>query len=85
MPDILTVYAEAQPDKLAVIDDKGGDDVCPAGPTPSWRPPPTGSANVLLGLGARPGGEGHLVRPELGAGGLRSSTPPGRSARSRCR
>ena len=23
MPDILTVYAEAQPDKLAVIDDKG--------------------------------------------------------------
>ena len=35
MPDILTVYAETQPDKLAVIDDKGGDERSPAGPTPS--------------------------------------------------
>ena len=27
MQDILTVYAETQPEKLAVVDDKGGDDV----------------------------------------------------------
>src|SRR5215472_13418174 len=27
MPDLLTLYAAAQPDKLAVIDDRGGDQV----------------------------------------------------------
>ena len=27
MPDLLSIYAESQPDKLAVVDDRGGGDV----------------------------------------------------------
>jgi acyl-CoA synthetase (AMP-forming)/AMP-acid ligase II len=55
MPDdILTVYAGTQPDKLAVIDDKGGGDVV------QWTYAEFEAAanrlgNVLLSLGARPG------------------------------
>jgi acyl-CoA synthetase (AMP-forming)/AMP-acid ligase II len=54
MPDILTVYAEAQPDKLAVIDDKGGEDVV------QWTYAELEArsnqvANALLTLGAGPG------------------------------
>ena len=41
MPDILSVYAQSQPDKLAVIDDKP-DGTVEAGPTPSLRRRPTG-------------------------------------------
>ena len=54
MPDILTVYAESQPSKLAVIDDKGGDNVV------TWTYAEYEAAanrigNVLLELGAGPG------------------------------
>jgi acyl-CoA synthetase (AMP-forming)/AMP-acid ligase II len=55
MPDdILTVYAGTQPDKLAVIDDKGGGDVV------QWTYAEFEAAanrlgNVLLSLGAEPG------------------------------
>ena len=54
MPDILTVYAQAQPDKPAVIDDKGGDDVV------QWtyaelEAQSNQVANALLSLGGRPG------------------------------
>ncbi|HEY2312907.1 MAG TPA: AMP-binding protein [Streptosporangiaceae bacterium] len=54
MPDILTVYAEAQPDKLAVIDDKGGEEIV------QWTYAELEArsnqvANALLSLGAGPG------------------------------
>jgi acyl-CoA synthetase (AMP-forming)/AMP-acid ligase II len=54
MPDILTVYAEAQPDKLAVIDDRGGDSIV------QWtyaelEAQSNRVANALLALGAGPG------------------------------
>jgi acyl-CoA synthetase (AMP-forming)/AMP-acid ligase II len=54
MPDILTTYAEAQPDKLAVIDDKGDSG------TVQWTYAEFEAAanrlgNVLLSLGAEPG------------------------------
>jgi acyl-CoA synthetase (AMP-forming)/AMP-acid ligase II len=54
MPDILTAYAESQPDKLAVIDDKGADD------TVQWTYAELEAAanrlgNALLSLGAKPG------------------------------
>jgi long-chain acyl-CoA synthetase len=54
MPDILTVYAESQPDKLGVVDDKGGDDVAQL----TYAELEVASnklANALLALGARPG------------------------------
>jgi acyl-CoA synthetase (AMP-forming)/AMP-acid ligase II len=54
MPDILTVYAGAQPDKLAVIDDQGGADVF------QWTYAEFEAAanrlgNALMSLGAGPG------------------------------
>jgi len=54
MPDILTAYAEAQPDKLAVIDDKGDGNIV------QWTYAEFEAAanrlgNVLLSLGAQPG------------------------------
>ncbi|MFY9887532.1 MAG: AMP-binding protein [Streptosporangiaceae bacterium] len=54
MPDILTAYAESQPDKLAVIDDKGEGDIV------QWTYADLEAAanqlgNALLGLGAQPG------------------------------
>jgi acyl-CoA synthetase (AMP-forming)/AMP-acid ligase II len=54
MPDILTAYAETQPDKLAVVDDKGGADIV------QWTYAELEAAanrlgNVLLSLGAKPG------------------------------
>jgi acyl-CoA synthetase (AMP-forming)/AMP-acid ligase II len=54
MPDFLTAYAEAQPDKLAVIDDKGDGDIV------QWTYAEFEAAsnrlgNVLLSLGAQPG------------------------------
>jgi long-chain acyl-CoA synthetase len=54
MPDILTAYAESQPDKLAVVDDKGGADIV------QWTYAELEAAanrlgNVLLSLGAKPG------------------------------
>jgi len=54
MPDILTAYAETQPDKLAVVDDKGGSDIV------RWTYAELETAanrlgNVLLSLGAKPG------------------------------
>ena len=53
MPDILTVYAESQPDKPAVIDDKGDGDIV------RWTYAEFEAAanrvgNALLSLGARP-------------------------------
>jgi fatty-acyl-CoA synthase/long-chain acyl-CoA synthetase len=54
MPDILSVYAQSQPDKLAVVDDK------PDGTVVSWtyaelEAQANRVANLLLGLGAGPG------------------------------
>src|SRR5580693_4173225 len=54
MPDILSVYAQSQPDKLAVIDDK------PDGTVVSWtyaelEAQANRLANLLLALGAGPG------------------------------
>ncbi len=56
MPDILTAYAESQPDKLAVVDDKGEGDIV------QWTYAELEAAanrlgNVLLELGAKPGGK----------------------------
>jgi acyl-CoA synthetase (AMP-forming)/AMP-acid ligase II len=53
MQDILTVYAEAQPDKLAVVDDKGDGDIV------QWTYAEFEAAanrlgNALLSLGAEP-------------------------------
>src|ERR1700739_4441886 len=54
MPDILTAYAESQPDKLAVIDDKGGADIV------QWTYAELEAAanrlgNAVLSPGAKPG------------------------------
>jgi acyl-CoA synthetase (AMP-forming)/AMP-acid ligase II len=54
MPDILTIYAGTQPDKLAVVDDKGDGDIV------RWtyaelEAEANRLGNALLGLGARPG------------------------------
>src|SRR5580693_8227059 len=56
MPDILTAYAETQADKLAVVDDKGGDDVVQL-TYAELEAAANRLANVLLSLGARPGGK----------------------------
>ncbi|HEX4980063.1 MAG TPA: AMP-binding protein [Ilumatobacteraceae bacterium] len=53
MPDILTAYAAAQPDKIGVIDDQPGHDVVSL----TYAELEAGSnrlANVLLGLGVMP-------------------------------
>jgi acyl-CoA synthetase (AMP-forming)/AMP-acid ligase II len=54
MPDILSAYAAAQPDKLAVVDDKGGTNIV------SWtyaqlEAEANRLANALASLGAGPG------------------------------
>src|SRR5215469_158038 len=54
MPDILTVYAETQPDKLAVVDDKGGDNIVQL-TYAELEAASNRLANALLALGARPG------------------------------
>src|SRR5215469_6503648 len=54
MPDILTVYAETQPDKVAVVDDKGGDDIVQL-TYAELEAASNRLANALLALGARPG------------------------------
>ena len=56
MPDFLTTYAEVQPDKLAVVDDR------PDGTIIRWsfaelNEQANRLANVLVGLGAGPGGK----------------------------
>jgi acyl-coenzyme A synthetase/AMP-(fatty) acid ligase len=56
MPDFLTTYAEVQPDKLAVVDDR------PEGTIVRWtfaqlNEQANRLANVLVGLGAGPGGK----------------------------
>ena len=56
MPDILTIYAEAQADKLAVVDDKGGDDVVQV-TYAQLEAAANRLANALLALGVRPGGK----------------------------
>ena len=56
MPDILTVYAESQPDKLGVVDDKGGDDIVQL-TYAELEVAANKLANALLDLGARPGGK----------------------------
>ena len=53
MPDILTVYAGAQPDKLAVIDDKGNGDVV-QWTYAEFEAQSNRVANALSGLGAGP-------------------------------
>jgi fatty-acyl-CoA synthase/long-chain acyl-CoA synthetase len=53
MPDILTVYAQAQPDKLAVIDDKGGDDIV-QWTYAEFEAAANRAGNALLSLGAAP-------------------------------
>ena len=56
MADILTVYAESQPDKLGVVDDKGGDDIVQL-TYAELEVAANKLANALLDLGARPGGK----------------------------
>ncbi len=56
MPDILTAYAEAQPDKLAVVDDKGGDNIAQL-TYADLEAAANRLANALLALDARPGGK----------------------------
>jgi len=54
MQDILTVYAESQPDKLAVVDDKGGDDIDQL-TYAELEAAANRLANGLLALGLQPG------------------------------
>jgi acyl-CoA synthetase (AMP-forming)/AMP-acid ligase II len=54
MPDILTAYAEAQPDKLAVIDDKGDGNIV-QWTYAEFEAVANRLGNVLLSLGAQPG------------------------------
>src|SRR5271165_7994 len=56
MPDILTVYAGTQPDKLAVIDDKGNGDVV-RWTYAQFEAESNKVANALLALGASAGGK----------------------------
>jgi fatty-acyl-CoA synthase/long-chain acyl-CoA synthetase len=56
MQDILTVYAETQPDKLAVVDDKGGDDIDQL-TYAELEAAANRLANALLALGIQPGGK----------------------------
>jgi len=56
MPDILTAYAEAQPDKLAVIDDKGEQNIVQL-TYADLEAAANRLANALLALGAHPGGK----------------------------
>src|SRR6201998_673046 len=54
MPDILTAYAESQPDKLAVIDDRGGSGITQLSYA-ELEAAANRLGNVLLSLGAKPG------------------------------
>jgi fatty-acyl-CoA synthase/long-chain acyl-CoA synthetase len=54
MPDLLTVYAQAQPDKLAVIDDRPGGDVRQV-TCAEFEDVTNRLANVLRGFGVGPG------------------------------
>jgi len=56
MPDILSVYAESQPDKLAVIDDKP-DGIVARLTYAELEAKANRIANLLLALGAGPGGK----------------------------
>jgi acyl-CoA synthetase (AMP-forming)/AMP-acid ligase II len=56
MQDILTVYAGSQPDKLAVVDDKGDNDIAQV-TYAELEAAANRLANALLALGARPGGK----------------------------
>src|SRR5215472_5757067 len=56
MPDILTLYAEAQPDKLSVVDDKGGDDIAQL-TYAELEVAANRLGNALLALEARPAGK----------------------------
>jgi acyl-CoA synthetase (AMP-forming)/AMP-acid ligase II len=56
MQDILTVYAGSQPDKLAVVDDKGDNDIAQV-TYAELEAASNRLANALLALGARPGGK----------------------------
>jgi acyl-CoA synthetase (AMP-forming)/AMP-acid ligase II len=56
MPDLLSIYAETQPDKLAVVDDRGGGDVV------RWTYAGLDAeanrlGHALVSLGATPGGK----------------------------
>ena len=67
MPDILGMYAQSQPDKPGVIDDK------PDGTVFAWTYAELDAqsnriANLLLSLGVPPGPEGPVVRAELPSG-----------------
>ena len=64
MPDFLSLYAQAMPDKLAVVDDR------PDGTILRWtfgelEARANQLGHVLIELGAGPGPQGRLVRPEL--------------------
>ena len=79
MPDFLTTYAEVQPDKLAVVDDR------PDGTIVRWtfaelEEQANRLANVLVGLGVGPGAQGRVVRAELDRRSSPWSTRPARSA-----
>ena len=85
MPDdILPIYAQSQPDKPGVIDDR------PDGTVVTWtyaelEAQSNRVANLLLVAGRRAGHEGPVVRAELARGGGGHERRAGRSARSRCR
>ena len=53
MPDILTVYAESQPDKIAIIDDKGDENVF-RWTYAEYEAAANKVGNALLSLGAGP-------------------------------
>jgi acyl-CoA synthetase (AMP-forming)/AMP-acid ligase II len=54
MPDILTAYAESQPGKLAVVDDKGEGSIV-RWTYAEFEVAANRLGNALLSLGARPG------------------------------
>ena len=64
MPDLLTTYAELQPDKIAVVDDRRGDDVRTV-TYAEFEHVTNHLAHVLRGPRRRPRREGRVVRPEL--------------------
>ena len=84
MPDLLTAYAQAQPDKLAVIDDRLGVDVRTV-TYAEFEAVTNRLAHVLRDHGVGPG-----RRRSCGAARTRwasptSSSPPARSGPPPCR